>query len=872
MEQLLQKILALIPSHLDLSSSTVAVKDFISGKVEKIPEAITPAAAAFPHRIASIYYLIADYHFKNRDFTKPTKFYVLDLALHPWRFDSWAGLALSKATKAETKINLCNSFSAQDFLVKSEDAIRCFETCLKLRDKHTMLWIEYGTFTYMLHSYCSRSLKQASDTLSMDAFAILETYKEKFLKIAYNCFHTVDLYLLEAPATKQQTQNQQHQQPRSGENTETAAGESHDDESHDEKWLYHYMLGKVAEKKKDPPKVYLEHYLKSSKYLYECNATYPYKINHSNPQNLAIEALEIYYRITASIMKYLEQHETVTREVGKLFERMLRELSTSPFTYNKAKLDNNSINALKRKMVQQQQQQKEQDPQKVVAEDVVAVAPPDLTMTEEIEEKIEAVLIEKKKVKIQTEEGSGPSTQNPSPSRRTSQESVATSVTTTTTSRTTTGTSSTSSSSESSSSSSSDDEEGEDNANATLSERELELIYQVCVKNLEECQGRFPEHYKSANRLVHHYLYGPAKLRNMAKARQLLLSTYVTTMGTKVLGLFADRKGNNFFNGIWRIPSSEIDRPGSFAAHLSKAVILLLEVLKAESEYEITFDLAVQLHKSPDPDKKYIKDSECKELLQQALSCCGQSFRNLLRQHTSGERRRSDEELLNLLLEANKMYRKCLKQMPGKESTFTAVLCDIYKVFVEDKVRKLPENMNVQDLATKLCNQEINRRKSAEKGQVQLATNIPVHLPGIPMSLLVGSGGVQVKSFDTLGIPSLPRSTTISMAPLQQQQQQLQSDGSMMMMVNPSAVASASKAASAGKSGGGAVKPRGRPAGGSKNPAATATGGAAGSANAAFMKQMMGNMDPKMLANMSALMSMYSTPQVVSLLREINTR
>lgn len=72
-----------------------------------------------------------------------------------------------------------------------------------------------------------------------------------------------------------------------------------------------------AEKKKDPPKVFLEHYLKASKYLYECNVTYPYKIIHANPQNLSVEALEIFYRITSSILKYLEQHEVVTRDVGQ---------------------------------------------------------------------------------------------------------------------------------------------------------------------------------------------------------------------------------------------------------------------------------------------------------------------------------------------------------------------------------------------------------------------------------------------------------------------------------------------------------------------------------------------------------------------------
>lgn len=365
-----------------------------------------------------------------------------------------------------------------------------------------MLWIEFGSFAYMLHSYCSRILKQASETLSMEAFEFMENYKEKFLKISYNCFHTVDLYL-------------------------EAADKKNDDESHDEKWLYHYMLGKVAEKKKESPIAYLEHYLKASKYIYECNATYPIRINHSNPQNLSIEALDIFYRITSSIIKYLEQHEEVSRDIGKCFERILRELATSPFAYNKAKLDNNSINALKRKMANQEQQAESATEEKEEGkEEKVSVENPDNVLV--------------KKAKLEDGLPASPTT------RRCSQESTATSVTTTTTSRTTT-TSSTSSSSSSSDSDDSPDSDDE-TSNLPLNERELEIIYTNCVKNFEEVLARFPEHYKSINRLVHHFVYAPQKMKDLKKARELLLGTYITTLGNKIQGLFTDRKANNFFS------------------------------------------------------------------------------------------------------------------------------------------------------------------------------------------------------------------------------------------------------------------------------------------------------------------------------------
>lgn len=204
---------------------------------------------------------------------------------------------------------------------------------------------------------------------------------------------------------------------------------------------------------------------------------------------------------------------------------------------------------------------------------------------------------------------------------------------------------------------------------------------------------------------------------------------------------------------------------------------------------------------------------------------------------------------------------------------------DVYKAYVEDKVRKLPENLNVQDLAIKFCNHEINRRKNAEKG-LPLG---PIQLPGIPMALLVSSGVPMSavgnnKSYDNnFGmIPNLPRSTTISVAPQLQPPPQPM-DGVMITPVampmavpkpintgartnNPGMGVSANAgAATAGGSGAG--KPRGRPAG-SKN----VNVGSGGNLNSsAAMKQMlMGNVDPNMLSNMTALMSLYSSNATVS--------
>lgn len=137
-----------------------------------------------------------------------------------------------------------------------------------------------------------------------------------------------------------------------------------------------------------------------------------------------------------------------------------------------------------------------------------------------------------------------------SPLRRGSQESTATTTTVATTTTSTDSTSSSSSDSSSSDSSSSDTEDSssEEDENAPLSEKQIDSIYKMCIKNLEECITRFPEHFKSIYRLVQIYLNGPEKVKDVKKCSQLMLGTYTTALGNQIQGLFTDRKNNNLFN------------------------------------------------------------------------------------------------------------------------------------------------------------------------------------------------------------------------------------------------------------------------------------------------------------------------------------
>lgn len=310
MEQLLQRIIAIIPSDIDPSVRCDVMEKFISGEINELPKPMD----ILPYHINSIFYLLADYYFKNKEFSKALKYYISDLSNTPNRFDAWAGLALSKAHLMGTDLNSCTTMDTKEWIQHSEEVLRCFEQCLKIEEQQLTLWIEYGNYAYALHSYCSRCLKQSGECVATDHFNLLEEKKEQYLKITHDCFVKID-------------------------NMKPVPASDESEGSDDEKWLYHYMLGKVAEKRKEAPNVVIEHYLKSADALYENNATYPFKISSVNPQNLSLEALEIFYRITATIVKHMEQHSVVNHATGKFFIKILKQQAKSPFALSQAKIN-----------------------------------------------------------------------------------------------------------------------------------------------------------------------------------------------------------------------------------------------------------------------------------------------------------------------------------------------------------------------------------------------------------------------------------------------------------------------------------------------------------------------------------------------------
>ncbi|XP_014235516.1 calcineurin-binding protein cabin-1-like [Trichogramma pretiosum] len=605
---LFQKMCEYLPSKSNPKDSEDQMKSYLEGSSDNLPQ-INEICL---DRITYMYYLIADYYFKtssNQNWIPAIKYYILDLCIHPNEPNSWAGLAMSISTLLEHWINNFQPCLNEDvYLKKAVMAERSFFHATDLSPSNLTIWAEFGTFLYSVHSFCSRLLKQESDSLDINKFETYESRKENMLKEAKRCFiKAQNIY----------------------------SKSSDSDDFQDERWLYQYMLGKVAEKNKEEPKTYLEHYIMAHELLRINNAEYPQRISHKNPQNNAVEALEINYRIYASILKFIEENDTkpIKKSNGILFENAIRVCARLGNFEEYSFVNRTTIPKNKRKSQNQDQSSKskkiklaktDSDEIHLLLNDVLDKVCNEgslnldshqssncnnKTYTEfEIEETLNKCADgENNKInQVYSPDNSGDNS---------------------------------SSSILSNSSGSSDntielskDQKMIEIEDDYLNKIEIDKIVDGCLKGLEMCALRFPEHYKSIYRLAFFYFNSKSK-KNMQTSKKLLLNTYECQFhpNKTINGLFAERKSSNFFNGIWRNPVGDIDRPGSFPSHMSRCIILLMEVLKESNDNKILMDLFVQLQKNPEADKKYIKDGERQQLAFQALTLAQQCLRTKLK-------------------------------------------------------------------------------------------------------------------------------------------------------------------------------------------------------------------------------------------------
>lgn len=233
------------------------------------------------------------------------------------------------------------------------------------------------------------------------------------------------------------------------------------------------------------------------------------------------------------------------------------------------------------------------------------------------------------------------------------------------------------------------------------------------------------------------------------------------------------------------------------------------------------------------------------------MSFCSQSFKDVLKQHSTDKR--DDYELLALILEIYNAHKKCQKTVAQRETAFSAVMVDTYKVLIQDKVARMPENISYMDLAMKLCVQELNAKKNlgakrlsldecGATGQTSRMHNIS--LPGLNSAMF----GSPNNSF------ALASETTISAVPKSIASTPTAITTITTASVPPITTATISPAYMPGQS-----KPRGRPPG-SKN-VNYASLLPANSTNTASTPRL----DP---STMSTLMSLYSNPTFMSTLSQ----
>ncbi|KAM5310727.1 calcineurin-binding protein cabin-1 isoform 2-T2 [Glossophaga mutica] len=617
---LLKRIATIVPRTERPALSLDKVSAYIEGTSAEVP-CLPEGADPSPPVVNELYYLLADYHFKNKEQSKAIKFYMHDICICPDRFDSWAGMALARASRIQDKLNSNELKSDGPIWKHATPVLNCFRRALEIDSSNLSLWIEYGTMSYALHSFASRQLKQWRGELPSELVQQMEGRRDSMLETARHCF------------------------------TSAARCEGDGDE---EEWLIHYMLGKVAEKQQQPPTVYLLHYRQAGHYLHEEAARYPKKIHYHNPPELAMEALEVYFRLHASILKLLGKPEF---GVGaEVLVNFMKEAAEGPFARGEEKNTPKASEKEKACLVDEDSHSSagtlpgpgaslpsSSGPER--SQDSTAVALSDSSSTQDFFNEPSSSLEGSRKPYVEKRppvpsSQAGPASKDlpgASEERGKTDESL----------ESTEGFRATEQGSQKpvaeppvstcvpvkSSASAPTPWDGRKRGDPAGepaafpqglpagAEEQRQFLTEQCVAAFRLCLGRFPQHYKSLYRLAFLYSYSKTH-RNLQWARDVLLGSSLPWQQLQHMpaqGLFCERNKTNFFNGIWRIPVDEIDRPGSFAWHMNRSIVLLLKVLAQLRDHSTLLKVSSMLQRTPDQGKKYLRDADRQVLAQRAF-------------------------------------------------------------------------------------------------------------------------------------------------------------------------------------------------------------------------------------------------------------
>ncbi|XP_028566665.2 calcineurin-binding protein cabin-1 isoform X2 [Podarcis muralis] len=643
---LLKKMATIVPRTDKPMLRIEEVSSYIEGTLSKVP-ALPEGADYSPPVVTELYYLLADYHFKNKEQSKAIKFYMHDICICPNRFDSWAGMALARASRIQDKLN-SNELKSDGLIWKhATPVLSSFKRALEIDGSNLSLWIEYGTMSYALHSFASRQLKQWKSELPAEVVQQMAERRDGMLETAKHCFISA----------------------------------SHcEGDGDEEEWLIHYMLGKIAEKQKQPPVVYLRHYKQAGHFLHEEAARYPKKIHYHNPPELAMEALEVYFRLHASILKLVgKPNSGVDAEMLVTF---MKEAAEGPFArgdekntpkitekeklclvdddshssagtvpgpgtslpsssgpgltsppYTATPVDHDYVKCKKNRQ-QATPDDRSQDSTAVVLSDsnstqdmFTEVASSQDSAKKPFPERRPFVSPSEAVATAAGKEAPGPAEERGKPEEQPLESSEschvveqkldhqapppgvppkapAPSLSQWDTKRRAVPSG----------------EQFPQSLPVDL-EEQRKFLTEHCITSFRLCLSRFPQHYKSLYRLAYLYAYSTTH-KNLQWARDVLLGSSLPWQQLKHMpaqGLFCERNKTNFFNGIWRIPVDEIDRPGSFASHMNRSIVLLLNVLSQLKDYNTLLKVSSMLQRTPDQGKKYLRDADRQVLAQRAF-------------------------------------------------------------------------------------------------------------------------------------------------------------------------------------------------------------------------------------------------------------
>ncbi|KAG0693727.1 Calcineurin-binding protein cabin-1 [Chionoecetes opilio] len=650
----LKRIIALFPEDSRPESKVSVVDAFINGEAK---DCSSPAVIPPTEEVRDCLYLLGDYYFKNKEWNNAIKYYKLDMVMNPERLDSWAPLGLAMKAIMETQLNSCEIIeNEEEFFEMAQRATRCFCQALKLDEYHTNLWVEFGGLVYMVHSHASRLLKQElNPDISIETFEMLEKLKGEMLGQAEQCF---------TQAFKIQEEGWD------------------DDSLPDERWLHCYMLGKVAEKKGKDPALILEYYIKASQHLHQIQAKYPAKINYNSPQEYSVEALEMYYRIHVYILKYLQGREgkSVEKEVMDVFTKALDDMTNSPFVLCQEKKRSSSdtgriatgdLGSIKSSGVQGEvsgssSSQKRQFEDGHGLPSKTAKGDGDSEDAENIVKKVVQEII------------SDVINKSSQPGKEGGQKA---------------DDKDTSKGTKAANGKEKDRRESDDDIQV-VEEKVIEkydhiTVIQRCINALKLCLVRFPQNYKALYRLA--YYNNTSKFhKDCSRSRNYMLGCdYWQRVGyMPVNGLYNERKvwvqqpkNCNFFHGVWRIPNDEVDRPGSFAAHMYRCVSLILDILPQLKDFYAVLQIALALKNSPEKDKKYLRDNERELLSEHATQVGLQAMKDKFKLLFKGSSPAHNNRRMAFLFEVYRSYKQISRHLPGSEPHLAKMVTETYAAF-----------------------------------------------------------------------------------------------------------------------------------------------------------------------------------------------